>query len=106
MAMSQKKSYSELSHISDFEERVRYLKLHGRVGEETFGRARHLNQEFYYSDRWRKVRDHILLRDNGCDLGVPNHELEFAIVHHINPITDEDIENDADCLYDPENLIN
>lgn len=105
MGTHQTKSYSELSHIPDYEERVHYLKLKGRVGEETFGRARPMNQAFYQSQRWRKVRDQVLLRDNGCDLGIPGMELQFAIVHHINPITDEDIENDADCLYDMDNLI-
>ena len=104
--MSRKKSYSELMHISSFEERVHYLKLTGKVGEETFGRARYMNQDFYQSDRWKKVRDQILLRDNGCDLGMPGYDIQkYAIVHHINPITDEDILLDADCLYDPENLI-
>lgn len=106
MGKSTKKSYRELSHISSFEDRYKYLELHGRVGEETFGRARHLNQAFYQSDRWLSVRDQVILRDNGCDMGIPGHDIsKYATVHHINPITDEDILNDADCLYDPDNLI-
>lgn len=101
-----KKSYRELCHISSFEERFEYLKLVGRVGEDTFGRARSLNQVFYQSPKWKKVRDDILLRDNGCDLGMPGYETgKRAIVHHINPITEEDILEDRDCLYDPDNLI-
>lgn len=103
--MTRKKTYSELMHISSLEDRVHYLKLTGKVGEETFGRARPLNQAFYQSQRWKKVRAEVILRDNGCNVGIPGQELQFAIVHHINPITDEDIEMDADCLYDPENLI-
>lgn len=100
------KSYKELCHFSSFEDRFEYLKLVGRVGEETFGRARKLNQLFYTSDRWLKVRDQVLLRDNGCDLGIPGYETgKYAIVHHIIPITEEDILEDRDCLYDPNNLI-
>lgn len=100
------KSYKELCHFSSFEDRFEYLKLVGKVGEETFGRARKLNQIFYTSPRWLKVRDQVLLRDNGCDLGVPGYETgKHAIVHHITPITEEDILEDRDCLYDPDNLI-
>ena len=101
-----RKSYRELCRYFSFEDRFNYLKLVGRVGEETFGRARYLNQVFYTSDRWLQTRDQILLRDNGCDLGLEGHEIyKTAIVHHITPITEEDILEDRECLYDPENLI-
>ena len=100
------KSYSELSKLKTFEERFEYLKLDGIVGEQTFGRARSLNQEFYKSQRWRKVRDQVIIRDGANDLGVPGHELRrYIIVHHINPVTEEQILRDDPILYDPENLI-
>lgn len=101
-----RKTYRELCRYSSFEDRFEYLKLVGRVGEETFGRSRYLNQMFYTSDRWLHTRDQILLRDSGCDMGMDGHEIwKGAIVHHINPITEEDILEDRDCLYDPENLV-
>lgn len=101
-----RKTYRELCRYSSFEDRFEYLKLVGRVGEETFGRARYLNQVFYTSDRWLRTRDQVLLRDEGCDLGLEGHEIfKSAIVHHINPITEEDILEDRDCLYDMDNLI-
>ena len=104
--MGTRKTYSELCHFDSFEDRFEYLKLNGKVGEETFGRARKLNQEFYQSERWKSVRNKMILRDEGCDMGVPGQDIsKYATVHHINPVTEEDILNDADCLYDPENLI-
>jgi hypothetical protein len=101
------KCYSELIALPTFEERFRYLKLDGRIGEETFGFDRHLNQMVYQrSPKWKKARDLVIIRDNGCDLGVEGHEIYGKIiVHHMNPITLEDILNDRDWIYDPEFLI-
>lgn len=106
--MTQKmlKTFSKLSRLKSFEERYEYLRLGGIVGEETFGGSRYLNQEFYTSAKWRRTRRGILLRDDGLDLGSEEFEIPgLIVVHHINPITDDDILEDRDCLYDPENLI-
>lgn len=100
------KSYSELILIPTFIERFRYLKIGGKVGEETFGYDRILNQIFYKSKEWRAVRDSVIVRDHGCDLGIEDREiLGHIYVHHINPITLQDIERRSDILLDPENLI-
>ena len=100
------KCYSDLRQIDSFKERYFYLKLHGKVGEETFGYDRFVNQALYKSYEWKKTRREIIIRDNGCDLGVDGFELDsFVIVHHINPITLEDIEEERDIIFDPENLI-
>ena len=100
------KTYSELSKLHTFEERFKYLSLSGIVGSETFGYHRWLNQVFYRSSEWKKVRDEIILRDNGCDLGIEGHEVfGRIIIHHINPISRRDIENRSYILLDPENLI-
>jgi len=100
------KSYKELIRLPTFEERFEYLKLRGTVGRATFGFERYLNQQFYRSREWRSTRQSIILRDNGCDLGIQDHEVfGRIIVHHMNPITIEDIENHADALFDPDNLI-
>ena len=101
------KCYSELITIPTFEERFRYLKLDGRIGEETFGFDRHLNQMIYKrSPRWKKARDTVIIRDNGCDLGVEGYEIRGKIiVHHMNPITLDDILHDRDWMFDPEFLI-
>lgn len=101
-----KKTYSEMCRFSTFEERYRYLELKGKVGKETFGRTRFMNQSFYQSPRWQQIRAQVILRDNGCDLAMPGYSVgKRCVVHHINPITEEDILNDADCLYDMENLV-
>lgn len=106
METKNRKSYRELSHISSFMERYNYLRLRGRVGESTFGRSRRLNQIFYTSDPWLKVRDKVLVRDNGNDMGMRGYPAgDRAIVHHINPITEEDILSDSPCLYDLDNLV-
>ena len=98
--------YSELSTLITFEERFEYLKLDGIVGEETFGFDRYFNQRFYRSQRWKSVRDHVIIRDNGCDLGIEGFEIHGRIIiHHMNPITIEDILNESPCLFDPEFLI-
>ena len=100
------KSYSELCKIKSFEDRYTYLKLNGKVGEATFGFDRYLNQLLYTSKRWRKVRDEVIIRDNGCDLGVNGYEInDKIIVHHMNPITIEDIEEERDEIFDPDYLI-
>lgn len=100
------RSYSELCKLSTFKERFDYLKLGGVVGEETFGWDRYINQLLYKSPRWRRTRDHIIVRDNGCDLGLDGYNIHGKVlVHHINPITVEDITYDRDCVYDLENLI-
>lgn len=102
------KSYTELSKLKTFEERFEYLRLNGRVGVETFAFRRMFGQRFYQTSKeWKDVRDHVILRDNGCDLGVPGREIygERIIIHHINPLTLEDIERHSDKLLDPENLI-
>ena len=101
------KCYSELITLPTFIERYNYLKLGGRVGADTFGFDRHLNQMVYQRDpRWKNARDLVIIRDNGCDLGVEGHEIYGKIiVHHMNPITLDDILNDRDWIYDPEFLI-
>ena len=100
------KTYSELITIPSFEERFEYLKLNGQVGIETFGFDRYLNQAFYKSDEWLSIRDYVIARDNGCDLGVEGYEIYGRIlIHHINPITKEDIIQRSRILLDPENLI-
>lgn len=100
------KSYSELTQLPTFKERLDYLKLDGIVGEETFGIARWLNQKFYHSYEWRKFRNEIIARDNGTDLGVEGHDIPGqVIIHHLNPITYDDILERHPCVLDPENVI-
>lgn len=100
------KSYSALIKIPSFEERFEYLNLSGKVGDPTFGYDRIFNQYFYHSTEWRSVRNRIILRDEACDLAMPDYEIHDRIyVHHINPITPEDVEEMSDRLFDPENLI-
>ena len=100
------RTYSELIALPTFEERYRYLRLNGRVGEETFGFERYLNQVFYKSGEWRALRNHIITRDFGCDLGVDGYEIDGRIIiHHMNPITAEDIRRRSEFLLDPEYLI-
>ena len=100
------RTYSELITFPTFEERYEYLRLKGRVGEETFGFERYLNQVFYKSKEWRSIRDYVIARDNGCDLGMEGYEIHGQIlIHHINPITKEDILQRRDVLLNPEYLI-
>ena len=100
------KSYSELITISTFEDRFEYLKLNGMVGSSTFGSHRYLNQFLYRNPKWRQLRSQIILRDNGCDLGHPDHEIyDAAYIHHINPITVDDILKENRIVFDPDNLI-
>lgn len=100
------RTYSELIRLRTFEERFRYLELHGRVGEETFGFDRYFNQRFYQSKEWRDIRNYILARDDACDLAIPGREIfERAIIHHMNPITLLDIRESSEYLLNPEYLI-
>lgn len=100
------RTYSELITLPTFEERFKYLKLNGKVGEETFGFDRYLNQIFYKSYAWLKVRDSVIIRDCGCDLGISGREIYGKIlVHHMNPIEDKDLINKNDIVLDPEYLI-
>lgn len=101
------KTYSELITFETFEERYEYLRLDGVVGEETFGFDRYLNQEFYQrSQEWKRIRDFVIIRDQGCDLGIDGREIrEKIIVHHMNPITKDDLLNRTPFLLDPEYLI-
>lgn len=99
-------SYSELITLPTFEERYRYLRKSGIVGEETFGSHRYLNQTLYTSPEWRSVRNHVIIRDNGCDLAMEGYEIRDRVyIHHINPITEEDILDRRPALFDMENLI-
>lgn len=100
------RTYTELSSIDSFEDRLRYLKLNGNVGSETFGFDRYLNQLFYRSPEWKKIRNEVIIRDNACDLGVEGFELDSRIIiHHMNPISKDDIINQTDLLLNPEYLI-
>lgn len=100
------RTYSELIRLPTFEERYQYLKLGGIVGQDTFGFDRYLNQIFYKSDEWLSIRDKVIARDNGCDLGIPDREIYGKIlIHHMNPITKDDILNRSDFLLNPEYLI-
>lgn len=100
------RTYTELNAIPDYEERYRYLKLNGQVGEETFGYDRIFNQMFYNSVEWKHIRQQVIVRDNGCDMGMPEHEIGGRIIiHHINPITIEDIRKGTTFLLNPEYLV-
>lgn len=100
------RTYSELAKLSSFEDRFRYLQLNGAVGKDTFGFDRYLNQVFYRSVRWKRIRDQVILRDNGCDLGMDGYDIYGKIlIHHMNPITLDDIRNESEMLLDPEFLI-
>lgn len=100
------KSYSRVITLPTFEERYDYLKLDGKVAHETFGVHRWLNQNLYTSSKWKKIRREVLIRDNGCDLAVEGYDIFGKVfIHHINPITLDDIRNDSYLLYDLDNLI-
>lgn len=98
--------YSELVSLLSLKERYEYLKLNGFVGDTTFGGHRYLNQMLYQSYRWQQVRDAVIIRDNGYELGVPGYLIRGPItIHHMNPISVDDILHDRDYIYDPEFLI-
>lgn len=100
------RTYSELQRFSTFEERFKYLSLKGQVGEETYGFDRWINQRFYRSKEWKQIRDYVIVRDSGCDLGIIGREIpERIIVHHINPILVKDITDVSEYLINPEYLI-
>lgn len=112
-----KRKYSELIQISDFNDRLRYLMLRGRVGEDTFGVDRYLNQDFYVSKEWKDFRNFIITRDNGCDLAHPDFPISDwdighgrlirpkIFIHHLNPLVKEDILEHSNNLFDPENVV-
>lgn len=100
------RTYSELVKHHTFEDRFAYLKLSGEVGSQTFGFDRYLNQMFYSSHEWKSIREYVILRDNGCDLGVEGYEIHTnLLIHHINPMTQEDIVHQEEWILDPEFLI-
>ena len=101
------RTYSELITLETFEERFLYLKLDGSIGEDTFGFDRYLNQLFYRSLEWKQVRNFVITRDMGYDLAIPDHEIinQQILIHHMNPLTKEDIINKSDYLLNPEYLI-
>lgn len=100
------RTYSELIKLPTFEERFEYLKLDGKVGEDTFGFDRYFNQAMYHSPEWKEIRRMVLVRDEGCDLAIPDREIYGKIiVHHMNPIRLEDIEEHNLDIFDPEFLI-
>lgn len=101
------RTYSELIKLPTFEDRYEYLKLNGKIGEETFGFDRYINQQLYQrSQKWKSIRDKVIIRDNGCDLSMEGYEIwGKIIIHHMNPITIEDIERENDFVFNPEYLI-
>lgn len=100
------KTYNEVKKRNSFNARFNYLKLKGKVGRSTFGGNRYMNQRLYKSKKWLDARDRVIIRDKGCDLGIQGLEIQgMIIVHHINPITIEDVYNDSDCVYDSNNLV-
>lgn len=106
MIMADIKCYSEMIKLPTFEERFKYLQLNGTVGAATFGFDRYLNQNFYRSAEWKRVRNEVIVRDNGCDLGMEDRMIHGRIyIHHMNPITEKDILYHSDAILDPEYLI-
>lgn len=100
------KTYTELSQFHTFRDRFNYLKLEGQIGIETFGFDRYLNQALYRSPEWKRVRDLVIIRDNGCDLGIDDYEIHGRIIiHHMNPLTEKDIVDRSDLVLNPEFLI-
>ena len=101
------RTYSELIKLPTFEERFKYLQLNGAVGKDTFGFDRYLNQKFYRSPEWKRIRNEVIIRDNGCDLGVEGYEIygQTIIIHHMNPITIKDIADASEYLLNLEYLI-
>jgi len=104
--MSRIRLYSELRRFDTFDDRFNYLKLDGEVGRSTFGFDRYINQKFYTSYEWKRARDEVIVRDNGCDLGISGHEIHGSLlIHHINPIIPDDIIHGEEWIFDPEYLI-
>lgn len=108
MSKNSIKSYNELIRLSSYDERLAYLRTFGKVGEDTFGFDRYLNQRFYRSYEWKRLRQEIFIRDNGCDMGLEGYEIldpNSIIIHHINPLSIDDLETSSDFLMNPNNLI-
>ncbi len=104
--MTLMKTYSELSKLNTFDERFEYLKLGGGVGRSTFGFDRHINQQFYMSREWHDIRQYVILRDDGCDLGISGREIHIGpLIHHMNPMSIDDILHKEAWILDPEFLI-
>lgn len=100
------RTYSDLIGLPTFQERFEYLRLNGAVGNDTFGFDRYMNQQFYHSQEWQRIRDQIILRDDGCDLGIPGYFIRGRIyIHHMNPIEQKDLLSHSAMLVDPEYLI-
>lgn len=100
------RTYSELAVYPTLDERFEYLNLSGKVGVDTFGADRYINQRFYRSREWKRIRDHVIARDEGCDLGIPGFEIfDKVIIHHMNPMSVEDIVSADDDIINPEYLI-
>lgn len=100
------RTYRELKRIDGFLERFKYLSLRGQVGEATFGFDRYINQQFYRSREWKQIRQHVIARDNGCDLGVEGYEIHSRLlIHHINPLSPDDIVQGDDWILNPKFLI-
>jgi hypothetical protein len=100
------RTYSELRRLHTFEERYHYLALRGAVGQTTFGFDRHMNQKFYTSREWKQIREYVIVRDNGCDLGIDGYEIHSKLlIHHMNPMVVSDIIHGNDDILDPEFLI-
>lgn len=100
------RTYSELITFPTFEERFKYLQLNGQVGESTFGFDRYMNQVFYRSQKWKSIRDFVIIRDCGCDLGVEGYDIHGKIIiHHMNPLSMRDIETESEFLLNPDFLI-
>jgi len=99
-------SYHELRRLHTFDERFEYLKLKGVVGQDTFAHDRWMNQQFYRSSEWKRIRQHVIARDSGCDLGIEGYEIhDKVIIHHMQPLTQEDILHGEEAMLDPEYLI-
>lgn len=104
--MAHIRTYAEMSTLETFEERFKYLNLVGKVGVDTFGYDRYMNQMFYQSKEWQRIRSYVIARDNACDLGIPDRPIGGNVyIHHIEPITAEDIKRGSDKLLDPNNLV-
>lgn len=104
--INKEKKYSEMINLETFEERKDYLKLNGTVGGQTFGFDRYLNQQFYKSNEWKKIRSKVITRDNGCDLGIKDRPIHGHVyVHHMNPLNAEDIYNNTEYLLNPDYLV-
>lgn len=98
--------YTELKQLKTFDERFEYLRLKGDVGKDTFGHDRYLNQNFYKSEEWKRIRDYVIVRDEGCDMGLSPYKIEGRIyIHHLDPITKDDVLAHSDVLLDPDNLV-